>query len=520
MSVRVCRRSSGAAIVVSAVLVLPAPRLLSQAAGSGAAAEQSPIPTIRVETREVVLDVVVTDEHGHFVTGLTRDDFTVLEDKVKQRLVAFQAPEGHAMPADAPAVRSTADLQRIGNAPVTVLVLDELNTSFADMAYARGALEKWLNAQPTRLPQPTVLLAASDEKFAVVHDYTDDRAALLAALHAHFPSYPYRLSKGGSVGPDSAERMAMSLGTLLQIAEASRGTVGRKNLIWVGVGFPRLLLDDVKGSKEEQIVAAAQRATDAMLRSRVTLSVIDPTAMANSTLDLNNPDQLSLNALTSTMAPTSASTSGYLNFNTFAPATGGRLYAGSNDVAGEIANAVDNGSHFYTLVYAPSSNSNEAASYRSIQVVMRDPKLTATTRTGYFEEKPGAANEPVKPPATHDLAFDLMNAALSSIAYNGVHPDVKRSGSEWTLTLPQRDLQPHRLADGNSMLEVTVMAVRFDAKNRPLGRDVYERAVPAAGSDAVFHVPVGKLERGTARIRLVVRDAVSGRVGTVDLPVE
>jgi VWFA-related protein len=207
-------------------------------------------------TREVVLDVVVTDRKGNFVNGLTQNDFTILEDKVNQKITSFQPPSAHMRSPDAPAVNSSADLGKIGNAPVTILVLDELNTQFADMVYARGSMEKWLSQQPAKLTQPTALMVASDEKFAVIHDYTQNRDELLVALKKYFPSYPFRMSKGGSVGPDAGTRMAMSLGTLVQIAQASTGTPGRKNVIWVGVGFPSLTLDDVSGAKEAEITAA------------------------------------------------------------------------------------------------------------------------------------------------------------------------------------------------------------------------------------------------------------------------
>src|ERR1017187_5825802 len=78
-------------------------------------------------------------------------------------------------------VTSAADLPKIGNAPVTILVLDELNTAFADMSFARQSLEKYLLAQPEVLNQPTALLVASNTKFQLLQDYTQKRADVLAA---------------------------------------------------------------------------------------------------------------------------------------------------------------------------------------------------------------------------------------------------------------------------------------------------------------------------------------------------
>src|SRR5437867_1234930 len=42
-----------------------------------------------VEVRVVNIDVVVTDKAGHRVTGLTKDDFEVLEDGKRQTITNF-----------------------------------------------------------------------------------------------------------------------------------------------------------------------------------------------------------------------------------------------------------------------------------------------------------------------------------------------------------------------------------------------------------------------------------------------
>ena len=45
---------------------------------------------VRVEASLVVSDVLVLDEHGRSVPGLTRDDFVVTEDGVPQKILTFQ----------------------------------------------------------------------------------------------------------------------------------------------------------------------------------------------------------------------------------------------------------------------------------------------------------------------------------------------------------------------------------------------------------------------------------------------
>jgi VWFA-related protein len=481
-------------------------------------------PTIRVEAREVVLDVVVTDRKGNFVNGLTQGEFTILEDKAKQKIISFQPPSVHMRSPEAPAVNSSNDLTKIGTAPVTILVLDELNTQFTDMAYARGSMEKWLSEQPAKLMQPTALMVASDEKFAVIHDYTQNRDELLAALKKHFPSYPFRMSKGGSVGPDAGTRMAMSLGTLVQIAQASTGTPGRKNVIWVGVGFPSLMLDDVSGTKEDEITAAAANATLVLLKARVTLNVIDPTAMASSSLDMNNPEYLTLDALQRVQGATAASVSGILNFDAFAPATGGHLFVGRNDVDSEIAQAVDNGSNYYTISYAPTNKDDNPAKFRNISVVMRDPNLVATTRTGYFQERQLQPGEKPPPPPTQQLAFDLTSAALNTLVYNGLAVTAVKSPTGYILHVGSAAIQPHVLSNGSKVDEVTIMQVYFRKGNAVVGHSEAELKAGFAADAPLppivdYAVPLDRLPRDAVRIRFVVRDAVSGHIGTADVQV-
>lgn len=502
----------GCAILCSSISIFPA-------------AAQSPNSTpftLHIQRREVILDVVVTDRKGNFVGNLTKDAFSVLEDGTRQNVVSFQQPSMHIVPEDASEVTSSRDLDRIGDAPVTVLVLDELNTNFEDMTYARGALRKWLLRQPVKLAQPTVLLSVSDSKFGVVHDYTQSRDALLLALREHFPAYPYRMAKGGSTGPDAGERMALSLGSVQQIAEASSGTRGRKNVIWVGIGFPTLLLDDVPAEKEEEIAAAVERTTTAMLKARITLNVVDPTAMATNSLDMNNPDYLNLATLAEAEGPTSSHISGILNFEEFAPETGGLIYRGHNDVDHEIQQAVDNGSNYYTLVYSPTSVSENLAQFRNIRVVMKDASLSATTRSGYFPEPATPPGIAPKPPSTHDLAFDLMNAALSSMVYNGLTLEAIKDPAGYTLLVGADNLDPHILADGQRVAEVTVMQVCFGRKHRLLEHAAYEVEtfeLPSqqGGHLLKFHVATHPIPAGTERMRMVVRDAISGHIGTIDI---
>jgi len=63
------------------------------AAQSQSQAPPSPTTTLQVTSKLVFLDVTVLDKKGHpVVSGLAKDDFTITEGKMPQRIFSFEAP--------------------------------------------------------------------------------------------------------------------------------------------------------------------------------------------------------------------------------------------------------------------------------------------------------------------------------------------------------------------------------------------------------------------------------------------
>jgi VWFA-related protein len=480
------------------------------------------IPTIRVNVREVSLDVVVTDKKGNVVTDLKPDDFKVYEDNVQQLIRSFVPPKGHEPPADAPVVTSSANVTKIGDAPVTILVLDELDTRFEDMAFAREAMNKYLNRQPAQMLQPTILMVVNEKKFDVIHDYTQNRDDLVNALKKHFPAYPFRMMRNSPT--DASERMASALGALMQIAEASSGIRGRKNVIWVGCGFPSISTDSdaVNSDRADELNQAVKDATQILLETRVTLNVIDPSLMATSMIDTSDPDIISpddLNSATDETGTQAIFANNDINFVQFAPATGGFAYSMRNDVDREIAGAVEKGSNYFTLTYSPTNRSDDPAALRKIRILIDRPGLSANTRTGYYVEPKRVSDEKPPPPSNNRLAFDLTNAALDKIVYNGIEikPVAVKGGYE--LQIPANALG--YLIEPNDVkhAEVTVMAVCFGTRDHVLSHVTQELATrlpEGLAQNVTFKLPF-TIPSGTKLIRFVVRDAINGKMGTADV---
>jgi len=502
--------------------------LASSAASSRLLPAQTPsaqgqaVPTLKVTTKLVVLDVVVTDKKGNLITQpLTKDDFTIVEDKQVQQIRSFEPPSAHEMPpSDTPIVNSAADLGKIGDSPVTILVSDELNSRFEDMSYSRQMLVKYLQTQPKVLKEPTVLLAAENSSFKQLHDYTQDRDALIDAIKKHMPEFPYKMSAAS--GPGAVERLGQTMAALQQIAQASTGTLGRKNLIWVGNGFPAADLVTLDPETAATIEAAYRRITIRLLNARVTMYTINPSPGSSATVTPESIDDLDSALDANGSSPFDQ---GSVSFSSMATASGGIAYQGRNDINNIIGEGIDKGRNYYTLSYSPTSNSTDAAAYRNITVVMKDRNMVATTRKGYFPENAGDLNPTMDTAmktkqVTANLQLDLSSALTSTISYNGLKVTAEK-GDTGKYTV-------HVSGDGIGWMdtgstsaqheEATIAAAWYDAKGKIIGHAAQEQVFNrTAGSDgATFSLPIN-LPSNAVRMRFVVRDASNGRMGTFDI---
>src|SRR5437764_14993150 len=120
--------------------LLRRPLVVTVAAASLWAQQPSiPSPTIRVSTHMVLVDVVVTDKQGKAITGLHPEDFVVEENGKIQKISSLTTPAENAPSAAPlpPGIYSNKAQYRSSGTPITVLLLDALNTQFSDQAYAR-----------------------------------------------------------------------------------------------------------------------------------------------------------------------------------------------------------------------------------------------------------------------------------------------------------------------------------------------------------------------------------------------
>jgi VWFA-related protein len=467
-------------------------------------------PTFRITSNLVFLDVTVLDKKGRpVVTGLTKDDFTIIENGKPQRIFSF----------DAPAEGAKAEV----NAPATILVLDLLNTPFEDAAFARYSIRRYLALQPERLISPTELMVMNNASFDMVQAYTRSRAELVFALE-HVPrAIPYKLS----AGPWGEERASQSIEALQQIALQNKGVPGRKNILWIGNGGPSIPIDPADPRYEKEMRFYAHGTTNMLVDARMSLFVIDPEGIKGG----QNPDylriwpQLDLAAIADVAGDPFA---GSINFGMLVHDTGGVFFRGRNDVDAEIQKAQEMGSDYYTLTYQPPMGTADGR-FRHIEVHLRDPNLHAMTKTGYYAPEPLNAADLV--PQRVNPMDEISEAAQSSVAFDSLglsivhvvrHPD--SNTAELTVLLKSTHLRWQATNDGHSGANITVAAVSLSGRRDIMASKLERLVVLSNSQDAArlaqsntlvtVTVPV---PRRTETVRMVIRADDGGQIGTAEL---
>ncbi len=475
-------------------------------------------PVFNATTRNVVLDVVVSDSKGHPVPGLTRDDFVIREDDTPQQTRSFEAVTAGAGAA---------------SAPHTILLVDEMNTRFQDMAYTRYSVDRLLKhgeaaygggtRGPALLDQPTALYVLSNDGLHVLEDYTRDSAAIDSALRRHKAVLPWRLHGGFY---RAAERIDISLTALQQIAMANIGNPGHKNIVWISPGFPIFSALEIGADGQKRLYDAIRHLSDQMLKARVSIYSVDPRGVEGL---VNNRGFASNDVAFSTYIDAASSAGqvafGDLAIQTLAVQTGGHAFYGRNDVDREIASSITDGNTYYTLSYAPS-NHNFNGEFRKIKISVIDrPGLKVQTRDGYYAFPDGQAL-----PEKEQLR-ELASSLYGPLQYTAIPIPItisKLQGSPPVVSVrfivPTSSLSWRPDAKGGMQSTVTVVAADQDKHGHWRESTAHAYSVllangidpsPQRGASLSFEMPY----RDSSQLRFIVRDDASGRIGSAELTV-
>ena len=216
----------------------PAPAAQETSSAAPQQAQTPAGPAIKAETREVRVDVVVTDKKGNYIQDLTTKDFRLYEDDKEQTINTFSfgaAPNG---PIEA---------QR----HYIVVFFDNSSMDLSDQPRARAAAAKFIDAYAG--PDRVMAVMNFGGTLQIVQNFTTDAARLKQAVSGIATS---NVSPNASAANTSAPTMGLpqssfaSLGnaegdfgayTLLlsirQLAKNLAPIPGRKSLILFTAGF-------------------------------------------------------------------------------------------------------------------------------------------------------------------------------------------------------------------------------------------------------------------------------------------
>jgi VWFA-related protein len=172
--------------------ILAGSTLIPQAQQPGAQPTQIPPappadqqPTLRVTSRSVVLDVIVTDRNGKPVTGLKKDAFTLTESGSPQAISFFEENSPVPPPPSAQIPKMPTDVftnfSPFPNPPaVNVLLLDSLNTGTDNQSWTHKAALQFLK---TAKPGNRMAIFTMGLGLHFIQGFSDDPTVLVAALN-------------------------------------------------------------------------------------------------------------------------------------------------------------------------------------------------------------------------------------------------------------------------------------------------------------------------------------------------
>jgi VWFA-related protein len=402
--------------------------LAASGAGIRAQAQQQPSVTFQVEVNYVDVDTMVTDQQGKFVTGLTRDDFEVLEDGKPQKIEMFSYVELPVEPPDRFAVLDrpvTTDVrsnQRAFDGRVYVLLLDDL-----DISPIRGGLVK--NAARAFVERH---LGANDLAAVVytsgrpeaTQDFTNDRTRLLAAIdkfvgrrmrsaaiealerHYHTEltavSRPDDYSNAGANIKDAAapidirdlereQRAVMVLDTLRNLGEFLAGVRGRRKAVLLFSEGLEMPMGEIYGiHTATDVVGAIKDAITAAARSNVNFFALDPRGLIGMTSEYietagsHAPDVAYgvFGAATAQQGLVTEMKLSQDSLRTLSEETGGFAAVNQNTLGSAFGRIVDANSRYYVLGYYPPTSARDGRFHR-IEVRVKRPGLHVSARRGY-----------------------------------------------------------------------------------------------------------------------------------------
>ncbi len=415
--------------------------------------------------QRVAVDVVVLDDHGRPVHGLTQQQFHATEDGVPQHIVHFSEQTSDDKAATPPVELPKLPPNTFSNfvatsksGSVTVLLYDVLNTPLSAQPYAHEQLVKFLK---TNHGSSQIAIFVLSDKLHMLRGFTADDDALIAALNEKSATPARsRLLLPGSGGNNQStnlantdgsqngasptninpsfqttvamlqhmesmeasammdQRVEITIEALEDLARFLVGIPGRKSLVWLSAAFPAGILPDPNASRRDAYDATRnygpdiKEATNLLNLSHVAIYPIDvrglqvnPMFNAGSQKTFQPGSHSDSKAVQGFFQTTSSEQA---TMDEVGEDTGGRAFYNTNGLKQAVSEAVDDSSNYYTVEYVPSDQQRDAT-LRKIGITVDSPGYHLFYRKSYF----ASATEAV----AVDGGIDLDDALAASLVH-------------------------------------------------------------------------------------------------------
>ena len=533
-----------------------------------------PQVTIRASTHMVVVDVIVSDKAGNPVIGLQPSDFSVTEDGKAQKIEAFRfegpVPIENHSPAPLPAhVYTNRTAYKAPAGPLTIIVLDGVNTALRDQMYARIQLVKYLETQLR--PDQRIAVFALTGQLHLLQDFTSDPTLLLKNVEhflaqdpsglriedeamqpekryistmrsdptlMQYPRFQEMLLERGAVAYGA--RVAETLSAFRTIAGTVDNYPGRKKLIWISSSFPLVFVADsslsLNGAQrifvDSNVHADARLTARRLAQAQIAVYPVDPRGLVGAAIEdasRNLTDAMgnvyAAGDFADQLQRKSSVLSGQGTMEDFANETGGIAYMNQNEISKAVALSAADGSSYYTLAYYPT-NKDWSEKFRNITVKVARPNTRLRYRRGYYATDSARGKAIAEADLTASLQGEFVGETSVIFDARVIPPAPGATVNvpvEFLVNTNTLSYEPGPNGTRHYMLDFHVSAFASDGKVAAHLDKTFNATATAAENESLLQrgLPLKAaldLPAGTYRMRLIVRDGRTGLLGSLELP--
>jgi VWFA-related protein len=512
----------------------------------------------------VQVSVVVQDKHGNPILGLTRDDFTLLDEKQPQAIQLFSV-QTNAIPEQAPAplppdtyTNRLAERSAVPKS-VTVILLDALNTEISDQESARRQVIKFLGQLQ---PQDRVGIYTLDYRLNVLHDFTTDSSALLESLKEYqgerLPDESASVvrkidtppQRGGATGGDpliiflnssveresnfyTRKRVLITTDALQAIARHLGSLPGRKNLVWISGGFPiNVGYEDVSKLTPTQFHdqwefhGNVERAVTALNDANVAVYPVDARGLVPPDTSIGSRSTIRDSATPAQGQSPTDNSQNIATMSVLADQTGGRIFYANNDLFEGVRLAIADSRVTYELGYYPDGVQWDGK-FHSIRVRVNQSGARVRARTGYLARPDHAVTKEEQDSFVVAAAYSPIEATAIKMTAHVHAADI--SGPMRLIVLLEfdpRDISFQQV-ESNREASAEVVYAQTDQTGKVLEvpsatvklnftAEQFEQ-VMKSGIAYRKEVPINP---NAAELRVILRDIGTGTIGSVIIPLK